>query len=457
MNGFGILLRVTAIILMVEGGIMLVLSRFPSLSIEMVAVLDVVMLMLISAPIIFWFVIKPYADAQTRDLRQAKETAEAANRAKDEFLSHMNHELRTPLNAVIGFAQLLQHNPTEPLSEAQKDYTNCIIGSGEHLLEIINGMLDMAAIEANRLKVEFEDVTAISVCDASISLMKPAADNSAVTLVNNTAAHADVFVHTDPVRLKQALINLLSNAIKYNVPNGSVTLDASRTTDGMLRLSVTDTGRGIAPKYQDRIFKPFDRLDIETKMSIEGTGIGLSVTKKLIELLGARIGFVSEYGVGSTFWIEVPVSHKRQALPWNNDLLVGIEQLDNDHRKLVSLVNEMSDHALNSHQVDAVLDALIEYTQDHFAREETVMEACGYPMLLEHQTVHRNLAAKVTGLAKTWRNSEDPEVMVELLDFLRGWLVKHIMETDKQITPYTKGHEAEIKAALEKLKQQHRA
>lgn len=451
MGGLNILVRITAIVFMVEGAIMLVLSRFDTLSPQMAIVIDAIFLVLISSPIVFLWVIKPYVDAQTLDLRRAKDTAERASRAKDEFLSHMNHELRTPLNAVIGFAQLLQYSPEEPLSDAQKDYTDCIIGSGEHLLEIINGMLDMAAIEADRLHVTLENVHVKAVFDASCNLMKPAASARSVTLINNASNNARVAVRTDVVRLKQALLNLLSNAIKYNVPGGSVILDAEVTTDGMLRISVQDTGRGIAQKYHDRIFKPFDRLGIETTLSIEGTGIGLTVTQKLAKLLNGRLGFVSEVGLGSTFWIEIPLAGA-SALLWTDDLLLGVEQLDQDHRKLVSLVNAMSDHSLSTHQVNSILEELITYTQDHFAREEAVMAACSYPSLSDHREIHRRLAAKVTDLAKAWHTGKDPAVMTELLNFLRGWLVKHIMETDKQVVPYTQGHEAEIRAALNKLK-----
>lgn len=451
MSGFSILLRITAIIFLVEALVMVALSRLEGLSVEVATALDAAFLVLLSSPFIFVLVIKPYVDAQTRDLRKAKETAEDASSTKDEFLAHMSHELRTPLNAVIGFAQLLQHNPAEPLSGTQHEYANSIVFSGEHLLEIINGMLDLAAIEADQVHMTMEDVQASSLFDECVTLMHPAADSRKVALVNRASDHDQLLLHTDAVRLKQALLNLLSNAIKYNRIDGSVTVDGAPLGDGYYRISVIDTGRGIERKHYDNIFEPFDRLGVDATRSIEGTGIGLTVTRKLVELMQGRIGFESQVGEGSTFWIEVPMATAQAELVWNEDLSVGVEQIDADHKVLVALVNKVSDHGLGHKEVDAVLTELLAYTLHHFRREEAMMAACGYPDLAAHQMAHENLATKATQLAAAWKKSESPELIVELLDFLRAWLVKHIMEEDKKIASYARGHEVEIERALQNI------
>ena len=441
MSGFSILVRITTIIFLVEGLIMLALSRFDDLPTQVATLLDAVFLVVLSSPFIFALVIKPYVDAQTRDIRKAKEAAEVANSTKDEFLAHMSHELRTPLNAVIGFAQLLQHNPGAPLSEAQTDYTNSIVHSGEHLLEIINGMLDLAAIEANRLDLTIEDVHVKALFDDCIALMRPAAEGRGVTLINGMANDFGALLRTDAVRLKQTLLNLLSNAIKYNHDGGTVTLDGRAMDAGHLRILVTDTGRGIAPEHFDNIFEPFHRLGVESTHSIEGTGIGLTVTKKLVELMGGRIGFDSHLGEGSTFWIELPLAAPKMEMIWNDDLIVGIEAIDTDHKMLVALVNKVSDHSLGHEEMDEVLYELLAYTGYHFKREEAIMEESGFPGLAEHRRMHEALAAKANALAQTWRETQDPALIAQLLDFLRTWLVKHIMEEDKMIGRHVQAHE----------------
>lgn len=388
---------------------------------------------------------------RTKELSESIKEADKANQSKSRFLSSMSHELRTPLNAVIGFSQLMQHNPKEPLTAVQKEYTDDIVSSGEMLLGLINGMLDLAKIEADQLHLTMEDVYASDVIDESLMLLKPTAATHGVTVINNTTDHPSVLVYADALRLTQVLLNFMSNGVKYNKPGGSVTLDSRETDDGYLHISVTDTGIGIPKELQSDIFKPFERLGIEAKRTIEGTGIGLTVTKQLVKMMGGRIGFESEHHQGSTFWVEVPMASRRGELPWDDKLVVGIQQIDDDHKVLVGLLNELSESSRETDEVEKVIGKLIAYTLYHFQREEAVMEACGYPHLDVHRKVHQHLAAKAAEFAEKWRKDGGAEVVQELLEFLRTWLVDHIMNDDAEIEPFAKGKEAEIERALREL------
>jgi PAS domain S-box-containing protein len=240
-------------------------------------------------------------------LQEAKQAAEAANRAKSEFLSRMSHELRTPLNAILGFAQLLQMGEPTP---RQRQQVEQIIKGGHHLLGLINEVLDLARIETGQVPLTLRSVWVQHVFAEVMDLIRPLAQRRGIRLTGPAAAH-DVYVVADDQRLKQVLLNLVSNAVKYNREQGSVTLAVEDTGFNRVRLLVRDTGPGLAPDQQERLFSPFDRLGAETS-GIEGTGLGLVLSKRLTEAMGGTLGVVSSIGQGATFFVELAATAARQ-------------------------------------------------------------------------------------------------------------------------------------------------
>ena len=243
------------------------------------------------------------------NLLKAKEEAELGNRAKSDFLASMSHELRTPLNAILGFAQFLKYDPQNSLNEEQTARVEYIIKGGDYLLELVNQVLELNTIEAGRVSLTIDRTAPRAVIDDCLAMVRIRAAENDVEICDQTTADNLPLLWTDAVRLKQALLNILSNAIKYNRAGGKVTVSSEQRSKKMLRIIVTDTGPGIAVKLQENLFEPFERLGREAGQ-IEGTGIGLSITRKIVEVLGGSIGFTSEPGVGSSFWIDIPMIEK---------------------------------------------------------------------------------------------------------------------------------------------------
>ena len=238
---------------------------------------------------------------RTLEMKSALDEAERSNMAKSDFLSHMSHELRTPLNAIIGFGQMLELD-AELFNETQQGNVKEILDAGHHLLELINDVLDLAKIESGKLEVSIEVVNIADILQQCLTLVQSHADKRQIEIVDNISDKG-YCVQADYTRLKQVFLNLLSNAVKYNRESGRITVDSELTNEQHLRISITDTGEGLTKDEVAQLFTPFERID--ELNNIEGTGIGLVITKNLIELMDGSINVDSNKGQGTTFWIEL--------------------------------------------------------------------------------------------------------------------------------------------------------
>jgi len=234
----------------------------------------------------------------------AKGEADRANQAKTEFLSRVSHELRTPLNAILGFAQILE---LDTLTAEHRDNVEQILKGGRHLLTLIDEVLEISRIEAGHMALSIEPVRIGEAVREALDLIGPVAAQRRVRLNGAEAAASDRHIRADRQRLKQALLNLLSNAVKYNRDGGEVTLSCEETLEQRMRIRVIDTGPGIPPDKMKRLFAPFDRLGAEHS-GIEGSGLGLALSKRLMEAMGGALGVESVVGGGSTFWLELALT-----------------------------------------------------------------------------------------------------------------------------------------------------
>jgi signal transduction histidine kinase len=288
--------------------------------------------------------------AAEETLEQARHEAERANQAKSEFLSRMSHELRTPLNAVLGFAQLLE---MDPLTGEQRESLGYILKAGKHLLDLINEVLDIARIEAGRLVVTLEAVPVAEVTREVLTLVAPLAAERAIHVRHRIPEVDGPVVLADRQRLKQVLLNLLSNAVKYNTVGGDVVV-AHEAGPDRIRIRVTDTGPGIPEDKRARLFLPFERLGV-SQGGVEGTGLGLALSKRLTEAMGGTIGLDAESAGGSTFWLELPTVDAATDGPANPLDDVALRQASTEPGQRVFTVLYIEDNLANLELIERIL------------------------------------------------------------------------------------------------------
>ena len=245
------------------------------------------------------------SELHNQELTASRNDAVAANSAKTSFISMISHELRTPLNGILGYSQLLNMSAQPSLNEEQSDSVNGIIDSGNHLLSLIEELLDLSRIEAHKLNVIISDVSMSRAIDESISLLSPVAAGFKISI--NNQVKNDYIVKADEKRVKQVLINLISNAIKYNHEQGEVNIHVDEVEKDKIKISVSDNGDGITEEQQKELFEPF----IRHNNSKEGIGLGLYITQNLIELMHGKMGLESVIDKGSTFWFELPLADNK--------------------------------------------------------------------------------------------------------------------------------------------------
>lgn len=390
-------------------------------------------------------------DTITCDLRRAKEEADAANKAKSLFLSSMSHELRTPLNAILGFGQLLQKDNDNLSSRDRQEFTDEIMTAGDHLLKLIDDVLNLSHIEAKGASLNIEPVDAIKICFECNEMLRAIAEKEQLTLSAELPI-SPVMIMADSTRLRQVIINLISNAIKYNQPNGIVKITAEISEDH-LKISVHDNGNGIPEGKQQDLFKPFNRLGHETS-GIKGTGIGLSISKQLIESMHGRIGFNSQWQEGSVFWIELPladnsgnllsesgyeinsneaesVDDKSEMTKVHNLLCIGCEpssirqlaQFSKEHQVIISSASS-GDEGL------ALLNAV---TPDIILLDSKVSDSNVYELLYRLRqmeiTVHIPIIALTDEIMSVLQQSSDDlyfdYILIKPVDALHAWAVIH--------------------------------
>jgi signal transduction histidine kinase/ActR/RegA family two-component response regulator len=275
-------------------------------------------------------------EVTNQELVLAKAAAEKANQAKSAFLSSMSHELRTPLNAILGFTQLLASEALTLTLDKKKEFTSYILKAGKHLLVLINEVLDLAKVESGTLMLSLEPVVLDEVMQECQAMIEPLAKKRNIRMM--FARDDSLHVLADRTRLQQILLNLLSNAIKYNREGGTVIVDRTVITPECVRITIQDTGAGLGSEQLQHLFQPFNRLGQEAGIE-EGTGIGLVVTKRLVELMGGEIGATSTRGIGSAFWVELKSTPASQ-YPIESDIKktapqIKIEQADRSIKTLL--------------------------------------------------------------------------------------------------------------------------
>lgn len=288
------------------------------------------------------------SEAASVNLLQAKLEAEHANLAKSEFLSRLSHELRTPMNAILGFGNLLNRQLRQwPDAEMPRTYGREILHAGDHLMRLINEVLDLSRIEAGKMPLAIQHTDTREIIDNCLALVQARAQTGAIGLHDETRGADLPAIWTDPLRMREILLNLLTNAINYNRRGGSVTLTAEIVDDDMLRFGIADTGVGIGTDQAAELFKPFSRLAASGVSTEDGTGIGLAITKRFVDMLGGRLSYDSVVGRGTTFWVDMPISKRGAALNELGDAAASDTATGDREKDIVGTVLYIEDDLAN--------------------------------------------------------------------------------------------------------------
>ena len=312
-------------------------------------------------------------------LRKAQEEAEKANSAKSEFLSHMSHELRTPLNAILGFAQLLVLNKRNNLDLKEQESVGQIRIAGNHLLELINEVLELTQIEGGSLKVHNENTDISRLLKKLLPVVEPMANKRKIIINNHISETSDSYVFADPTRLKQSLINLIVNAIKYNYEGGEISIKSEITDENRIKIHIIDTGPGIDAEKQKLLFEPFERLGAEDS-GIEGTGIGLTITKKLMNLMDGSISLKSEMGKGSKFTIELPAGNRSEQTTEKHPLGKIVQRKTREENRNSQTILYIEDNNSNLKLIQKYLE---EFTSFKFLSSQSAID--GLALARQHQ------------------------------------------------------------------------
>jgi len=389
---------------------------------------------------------------QIAQSKRLQAQAEQANRAKSEFLASMSHELRTPLNAILGFAQMMQIDPRSPLTSLQAEHVDSILVGGNHLLDLVNDILDLARIEADHVNLTLADIAAQDVVTDCINQAVFLGKNRGIQIDNLISPENRHVLRTDRVRFKQVLLNLLSNAIKYNQDGGTVTVTARALDRRYLRLMVADEGIGIPAKDRSRVFEIFHQLDRDPLKAREGTGIGLAVTRLLVERMAGKIGFDSQPGTGSTFWIDLPLASNHDVLIWTEQMRVGIDAIDKDHQILFLLTNRVQHLSNDDPDAADTVAMLINFLKEHLVRVQVIMESFDVTDIDWYR--HRNEATigTLNDLVMHWQQ----EPTTETLDHLRKQFRTEVLQQTRSIQfdaiPASVNRDQKVRRALEKIR-----